>query len=193
MSALAIQDVTNAIAARLQAAVTQATPAAAPGSARVFVGTLDDAQALNSSLVLFLHRTNPCQALRNSPHIVPPAIPGDKEQVYTAALPLDLHYLVTVGRQQASEPEELRLLGFAMQALNDDPVFVGAAVGGQVARLTLDVATSDELSRIWALFPTVNYRTSVLYLASPVWIDPRLPETPAAPVILQRSATGVLA
>jgi hypothetical protein len=33
------------------------------------------------------------------------------------------------------------------------------------------------------LFPTANYRTSIAYLASPVWIDPKLPETVGAPVV----------
>lgn len=50
--------------------------------------------------------------------------------------------------------------------------------------MTLEPLTTEEASRIWALFPTANYRTSVVYLATPVWIDPLLPEIVGAPVVV---------
>ena len=43
--------------------------------------------------------------------------------------------------------------------------------------VSLDPLTTEESSRIWALFPTANYRTSVAYIATPVWIDTMLPAT----------------
>jgi hypothetical protein len=51
--------------------------------------------------------------------------------------------------------------------------------------------STDDSSRIWALFPTANYRTSVAYLASPVWIDPPTPEATAGPVVDDRLLAGV--
>ena len=49
---------------------------------------------------------------------------------------------------------------------------------------------SDEISRVWNLFPTANYRTSVAYVASPVWIDPALPWSVAGPVVEDRMLTA---
>lgn len=187
MDALAIQNVTLAIAAQLKTALAAA---GVVGNQSPFVGPLDDPQAINAALVLFLYRVTASQALRNTDHVVGPANANDTEHVYATALPLDLHYLVTVGRQQAAEPDELRVLGFAMQSLNDAAVLSGTPVEGETVRLTLDTATSEELSRIWALFPTVNYRTSVLYLASPVWIDPVLAPSQAPPVTDERLVVG---
>jgi hypothetical protein len=49
-------------------------------------------------------------------------------------------------------------------------------------RVTLEPLTTEEASRIWTLFPTANYRTSIAYLATPVWIDPPQATPLAAPV-----------
>ena len=189
MSAEAIKLVTLAIASRLKAALN-----AAGGDQTTFVGPLDDQGAKTARLVLFLHRVVPNQGLRNTEHTVPmpPANLGESpgQQIYNNALALDLHYLITVGpKDQVGDAESLRLLGYVMQALNDTPLLVGLPVGGEIVRLSLDPASSEEMSRVWALFPTVNYRTSVLYLASPVWIDPAIPPVQAPSVVDQ----GVLA
>jgi hypothetical protein len=85
-----------------------------------------------------------------------------------------------------SEEPLLRVLGFAMQALQSMPEITGAAVNHEAVRLTLEPLTTEETSRIWALFPTANYRTSIAYVASPVWIDPALPPM-QAPVVLEDS------
>jgi hypothetical protein len=47
----------------------------------------------------------------------------------------------------------------------------GPAVDGDQVRLTLEAVTTEELAHVWALFPNTNYRTSVVYVASPVRID----------------------
>jgi len=192
MSANAIQSVTLAIQARLETAL-----ATAGGSKKVFVGPLDDqGEAVKTAdLVLFLYRVVPNQSLRNTEHTVPvpPPNPGDPPGTvtYTNALALDLHYLLTAGpREQAGEPVSLLYLGHAIQALNDTPLLVGSPVGGETVRLSLDPVSGEEISRVWALFPTVNYRTSVLYLASPVWVDPAEPPVQAPPVVGQGLAAG---
>jgi hypothetical protein len=50
-------------------------------------------------------------------------------------------------------------------------VLTGPAVDGDQVRLTLEAVTTEELAHVWALFPNTNYRTSVVYVASPVRID----------------------
>ena len=44
-------------------------------------------------------------------------------------------------------------------------------------QVSLEPLSTEEMSRIWTLFPTANYRTSVAYIASPVWIDPPKPRS----------------
>jgi hypothetical protein len=56
--------------------------------------------------------------------------------------------------------------------------------------VSLEPISTEEMSRIWTLFPVVNYRTSVAYLATPVWIDPRNPPLVAARVINDRLGAG---
>jgi hypothetical protein len=152
----------------------------------VFVGPLDETGADSADVVLFLHRISVNADLRNSEHRVPSSDPAQPANVYGDALPLDLHYLVTVGaRQEADELPALAVLGRAMQALNANPILVGGATGREIVRLTLESAGSDEMGRIWTLFPAANYRTSVTYLASPVWIDPRRPTVGGPPVVTE--------
>jgi hypothetical protein len=187
MSAEAIRIVTLEIESLLKGALR----AAGGNNQTTFVGPLDDQSASNAALVLFLCRVTANQSLRNSEHWVSPENPDGPDRRYANSLPLDLHYLLTVGpREQAGEPESLRLLGYALQALNDLPILVGSKVGGETVRLSLDPVSSEEISRVWALFPTVNYRTSVLYLASPVWIDPATSRTEAPGVTNQDVVAG---
>lgn len=178
MSADAILRVTEALRDRLEAALALS---GVPGT--VFVGPLDDVDASSAALILFLYRIVPNPSLRNREHRVttggtPPV------KVFRNALPLDLYYLVTVGTKPgASEETPLRALGFVMQALQTEPVLTGAPVSQETVRLTLEPLLTEEASRIWALFPNANYRTSVAYLASPVWLDPATIEPEAEPVV----------
>lgn len=151
-----------------------------PGT--VFVGPLDDADASGAALILFLYRIVPNATLRNREHRVPSS--SAPPPVFQNALPLDLYFLVTVGTTPGSSEETpLRALGFAIQAMQADPDLTGARVSQETIHVTLEPLSTEETSRIWALFPTVNYRTSIAYLATPVWIDPRAPEPLAEPVV----------
>jgi hypothetical protein len=174
MSDTAIQRVAEALATRLED----------NGNHSVYVGPLDDPDARNANLVLFLFRVAVHGDLRNTEHIVPGALPTDPPVVYRDALALELHFLLTVGGSaDAGEPGSLGTLGRAMQLLNGAPILSGISVDGQTVRVTLASVSSEEMSRVWTLFPTANYRTSVIYVASPVWIDPELPPADAEPVI----------
>lgn len=186
MSATAIYNVTQALKERLQQALVDAMD---PGA--VFVGPLDDPDAKGASLILFLYRIVPNASLRNHEHIVISANPPPETIAYDNSLPLILHYLITVGtRDGAAEDPLLRLLGFAMRALNDAPELTGSKVGHETVRVSLEPISTEEMSRIWTLFPVVNYRTSIAYVATPVWIDPKDPPVVAARVTEDRLLAG---
>ena len=187
MSRDAIFNVTIALQDRLKAVVGNS----------VFIGPLDDPNVGTSQLILFLYRIAPNPSLRNRSHRVPsnPVIPPLPQPppatVYRNSLPLDLYYLITVGTNAAgSEETFLKPLGAAMQALQLNPELVSATLGHEAVHVSLDPLTSEENSRVWALFPAANYRTSVAYLVSPVWIDPEIPEPVAHPVIMDRLDAG---
>jgi hypothetical protein len=174
----AILRVTQAMRARLQSAITAAGD---PGT--VFVGPLDDPDAQGASLILFLYRIVPNASLRNREHRVIAAGPPPKTVVYNNSLPLDLYYLVTIGTRPGTNEETLlHTLGYAIREFHLDPDLAGASVGHETIRVTFEPLATDEASRIWQLFPAANYRTSVSYLATPVWIDPPLPPPPV-PVV----------
>jgi len=178
----AIQRVSRA----LQAGLTNALVASSiPGT--VYVGPLDDQDANDAALVLFLYRLAVNADLRNSGHRIQAPGAGTETIVHDGALPVDLYFLLTAGTlQTGGELDSLRTLGCAIQALNDTPNLVGVALEGETSRISLDPVSTEEMSRIWTLFPTANYRTSVVYLASPVWIDPTEPR-PLAPPVIQDS------
>ena len=185
MSAGSIFDVSNALKARLETALARS---AVPGI--VFVGPLDDPDANGAALILFLYRLVPNPSLRNREHSVvstnpPPAPPAI---VFRNSLPLDLYFLVTVGTTPgASEETLLKVLGFAMQELQSDPNLI---IRDQTVHITLEPLSTEEASRIWNLFPTANYRTSIAYLATPVWIDPLQEAALGEPVVDDRLLAG---
>jgi hypothetical protein len=178
MSADAIFNTTQALAARLRAALTAST---VPGT--VFVGPLDDLDAAGAALILFLYRVMPNASLRNRERRVLDGNVPPQIVVHRDSLPLDLYFLITVGtRQGQSEEPLLRALGYAMRELQVDPELTGPVVNHETVHVSLDPLSTDEVSRVWNLFPTANYRTSVAYVASPVWIDPEQPPAVATRV-----------
>jgi hypothetical protein len=183
----AILRVTEALRERLKLALLAS---GLPG-ATVFVGPLDDADASGAMLILFLYRVVPSATLRNSEHRVVSSVSPPPVQVFQNSLPLDLYFLLTVGTiPYSSEETPLKALGFAMQALQAEPDLSGAAVDNETVHVTVEPLTTEESSRIWALFPTANYRTSIAYLATPVWIDPPVMPMVAGPVVDDRLLAG---
>lgn len=179
MNGNAIFRVTEALEDRLRAALAASL---VPGT--VFVGPLNDPDAGNAALILFLYRIVPSAALRNAEHRVPSPLPPPPVQIFRSSLPLDLYFLITVGTKSGdSEETLLRALGFVMQRLQAEPDLFGTAVDQETVHVTLEPLTTEEVSRIWALFPTASYRTSIAYLATPVWIDPLVPESLGVPVV----------
>lgn len=186
MSAEAIYNVTQALRERLVQALTKAG-----NTGNVFVGPLDDPDARGAALILFLYRIMPNASLRNREHRVASNNPPPPVIVYTNSLPLDLHYLVTVGTLTATVDDPLlKTLGYVMQALADEPDLVGQRVGHEAVHVSFEPLSTEEMSRIWTLFPTANYRTSVTYVATPVWIDPPQPPTEGARVVDDKLRAG---
>lgn len=187
MDSNAIKTVTDTLAKRLELALN-------PGGTttqHVFVGPLDDSAGDKLNLRLFLYRVAVNADLRSADHVVPASASNKPATIYRGSLPLDLFYLLTVSTKGAvDELADLAMLGQAMQALNDAPVLAGSAMSNEPACVTLDSVGSEEMSRIWALFPTIDYRTSVVYLVTPVWIDPAVPPTVAAPVVDETLLVG---
>lgn len=188
MKADAILRVTEALRMRLEVALAQS---GVPGT--VFVGPLDDADASGAALILFLYRIMPNATLRNREHrVVSSGVPP--VEVFQNAFPLDLYFLVTVGTKPgASEETPLRALGFVIQSLQNAPDLVGPPVQHETVRVTFEPLSTEEASRIWALFPNANYRTSIAYLATPVWIDPPVAPIEAGPVVEDQLLAGIKA
>lgn len=180
------------ISTALKERVEQAYLAAGGSGKGVYVGPLDDPDAAGARLILFLYRIVPNPTLRNREHVVAPASPPPARISHVNSLPLDLYYLLTVGNASGENQdlEQLKFLGSAMQALQHDPVLGGLALEHEAAHVSLDPLGNEEMSRIWALFPAANFRTSVAYLVSPVWLDPRAPDPAAAPVVDERLDAG---
>jgi hypothetical protein len=90
----------------------------------------------------------------------------------------------------------LKTLGTIMLALHLDPVLQvnpasGQDDGQQIVRVTPEPYSIEELNRIWGMFPDDDYRTSVVYLASPVFLEEALALGP--PVQSRKLRQGILA
>lgn len=184
MSAMILRTVAEALRDRIAAATSL-------DGKKIHVGPLDDDDARDADLVLFLYRVSANADLRGAGHTRAPVNPRDPVARFPLALPLDAHFLLTASPSSAGEDlDGLDRLGEVLQALNDVPDLVGGALGGDVVRISLEAATTEEMGRIWSLFPTANYRTSVALLATPLWIDPARSAVAGAPVIDETYRVG---
>jgi hypothetical protein len=188
MSALAIQNVLNALLRRLR---TGLASGALP--ANVYIGPPDDDAAKASDLTILLVRVVPAIGLRNSERRLPPASPGQPARLLPNATALDMHLLLTVANTATGgEPASLGTLGRVVQLLADAPVLGPDEVPDQEARVTLDNTATEDLARVWAMFPLTSYRPSLLYIVTPVWIDPAAVADSAPFVIADTRRTGTL-
>jgi len=139
----------------------------------VYLGPPVRSQVGSRQVSLFPFHLEPNRELRNARRFTSPSavgIPADPTE--QDALPVDLRYLVSVFRATATaEPEEMRTLGQVIAELHANPSLGGSLLPGQEVRLTPEPYSMEELSRIWSLFPDTVYTTSMVYLASPIFID----------------------
>jgi hypothetical protein len=128
-------------------------------------------------VALFLFHIEPNRELRNTERLTSPPLdaPPDGPLLPLDALPLDLRYLISVFRRAdgggIADPNELTTLGQVIQVLHGAPTLGGALLPGQEVRLTPEPYPMEEMSRVWGLFPQTSYRTSIVYLATPVFVE----------------------
>jgi hypothetical protein len=187
VSADAIAAVTEAFRIRLEQAV---------GVGEVYVGPPVAADVGPRRAALFLFHLEPNRELRNTERLTmpPPGAPPPAPSTSLDALPLDLRYLISVFRRAGgggvADPNELTTLGQVVQILHAQPTLGGALLAGQEVRLTPEPYPMEELSRVWGLFPQTSYRTSVVYLATPIFIE-AAPIAKGQPVEEWQMASGV--
>ena len=176
-----IQAVTEAIRDLLKTALDDAVGMTG-GPFTVYVGP-PDADRDEDELILFLMRITPSAAMRNAERVRRFPTAADPPRKVEPAVPLDLYYLVTSGSpQNTTAADGLRRLGHAIRAIEAaSPITIPAAFQ-EAVWLSLESLSTDDLSRIWGLFPSFNCRTSFVFLASPVWIDPLRVPAEAPPV-----------
>ncbi len=124
---------------------------------------------------LFLYKVEENASLKNQN-----MIPIDNESYRHPPLALDLHYILTVysnTSERIGTSEEHRILGRAMQVMNDNMIIAGPVLQGGLKgspdefRITLNPMSMDEITKVWSTFPKLAYRTSVAYLVTPVLIE----------------------
>jgi len=172
MSTAAIFTTTMALHRRIEAALNSGSPPPLPRRT-VLVGPPVRSVTSGFSASLFLFQVDPNRDLRNSEYFVEPEPLGGPAELRNA-IPLDLRFLVSVFRTASgdqAEADELRRLGEIIAALENDPFMGDAEVPGQTVRVTLEPASMDDLNRIWAVFPEDSYQPSLIYLATPVYVE----------------------
>jgi len=177
---MAIDAVTAAIIDRIKASLgnQQGVPA---DSFTVSFASPDEA-ASNADLVLFLYLITPDPDLRNAERRRPAPQAGDPPLLFAPAVPLELRFLVTTGAGAPSGPAGLGRLAGAIRAVETASPLAVPSASQDAVWLSLVPLSSEEMARIWGLFPNENCRSSFAFRAAPVWIEPRDPLPGATPV-----------
>jgi len=150
-------------------------------------------------VALTLVHLQPNAALRNTPmfRAPPPSGPVTAPAAPVAAIAFDLHFLITCYRQPTPggvappEPGELTSLGQIIRLLHSNAILSGSALPGQDVRLSPESYGPEEMNRIWGLFPEEPFRTSLVYLASPVFVQ--VGDAALYPPVQSRQMDGGLA
>jgi hypothetical protein len=191
---LAIAAVTTTFSQLLQRVIEEPTLA----GATVTTDAPDVARAGRSGrqLNLFLYQVNPNAALRNMDL---PFRGGDGELRNRPVLALNLRYLLTAYGHNDGALDAHHLLAHAMSLVHDEGVLgrqqIRDAIDAEPAVAQSDLAdqvelvklceqtlTVDEISRLWGMYQTTNYRLSVSYDASVVLVERPQPVRSALPV-----------
>ncbi len=190
---MAIDKVVAAIAHLLATPMTLDLPA--PPAVTVGVGA-PGGPAKTKDLVLFLYLVTPDGAQRNQDRVRPfptaTTPPAMVTQVVRPAVPLELRFLVTLGGSGDDNPAMLSRLAHAIRALESASPLSLPADFQQAIWLSLIPMETDELSRLWGLFPDTNCRPCFAFRAGPVWIDPLRIEPVAGPVTHDEFASSRL-
>jgi hypothetical protein len=154
------------------------------------------ADSTRRQLNLFLYQVTPSAALRNMDL---PFRNSAGDLSSRPVLALGLQYLLTAYGQNDAELDAHHLLAHAMSLVHDEGVLgreqIRAAIAAEPAVAQSDLADQvelvklcpqmlsvDEISRLWTMYQTTNYRLSVGYEASVVLIERPQPTRTALPV-----------
>lgn len=133
---------------------------------------------------LFLYRVIVNGTQRRPPRRIRPD--GTQE---LPALPLDLHYLVTIWARDATMQH--RIAGWVMRTFEDTPLLpygLFSALHPDVfrpnesAEITMDDLSNEDLLRIWETLDTQGYALSIPYRVRNVRIDSEVADAEATPV-----------
>ena len=188
MSEFAIFHATNSLKSLLVDNIDQLVPG------NTHIGAPIRAEIVDTPKVtIFLFHIQPNAELRNQQRFKTPTpgVPVTSPAGKLDSLPLDARYMITVFREGNTEPNELSTLGKIMQLLHSQPTLNVPQLPGQFIRLTPEPYPMEEISRIWTLFPQDRYRTSVVYLASPIFVDVT-DHDEALPVVRRIQKNGII-
>ncbi|HMJ94107.1 MAG TPA: Pvc16 family protein [Allosphingosinicella sp.] len=189
MSATALFDTTMALARRIRDAT----------GLEVHIGSPLRREMGTARVALTLVHVQPNAALRNTPvYRAPPSSgPVTVPAPSVAAIPFDLHFLITCYRPPTPggvappEPGELTSLGQIIRVLHADAIFTGSALPGQDVRISPESYSPEDMNRVWGLFPEEPFRTSIVYLATPVFVE--VGDSALYPPVQSREMNGGLA
>ncbi len=150
---------------------------------------------------IFLYGTQINTAFTNAP------MPGATRHGETVhpPLPLTLKYLITAYGANDDDISGQQLMGKLMSLFHDHPILGPTDIVGimpdsnlhhqpERIRITADVLSLDEMSKLWASFQSAEYRLSVGYEVSLVLIESTRPSVTPLPVLTRGEADqGVLA
>lgn len=193
MTERAIEQTTQALKLLLERAIADNQ---GDDDKKVHIGAPIKDERDDLTVSLFLFHIEPNAELRNEQRYeAPPAVePASGPAGQLDALPLDLRYLITVFRDgdlRTADPNELATLGKIIQVLHAEPTLTGPLLPNQIVRVTPEPYPMEEISRVWGLFPNEMYRTSMVYLATPVFVEVT-DLTVGPPVLRRRQNTGIL-
>jgi len=152
-----------------------------PGTARSGTG---------EQINIFLYSTHHNTAFSNSP------MPGETRNGEHAhpPLPLILKYLITAYGANDDDISGQQLMGQAMSILHDHPLLSPADIEGitpdsnlqhqvERVRITPDILSLDDMSKLWSSFQSAEYRLSTGYEVSVVLIESTRPSRTPLPVL----------
>lgn len=186
-----------AVTAALQDILQQAAIAAVPGAdvtirrPETISGDGQEKAAVN----LYLYQTTPDPGWSNADL---PTRNGNGILMRRPQVALNLDYIISFhGSELVMEPQ--RLLGSVVSALHAYPILekdtILEAINSrnyltadtlfdqvELVKLTQLNLSLEELSKLWSVFYQIPYTLSVIYRASPVFVDAQLPVSTVEPV-----------
>jgi hypothetical protein len=149
---------------------------------------------MEEGISLFLYRV----AINGSRRNLPPTV-GPNGERYRPAVPLDLHYIVSVFAQSAVKQQ--RLLGWAIRLLEDVPILPAGLLNNygpepdifkpsETVEVILESLTLQDWNNLWSAIKTNPPSLSVGYVARLVAIESTLTMSEMAAVQTREFGVG---